>query len=164
MRLVIADTGPLNYLVLIDSIDILPKLFDTIFIPAAVCDELRDEDAPAAVRKWIARPPRWLEVRPNPENATHVISTLNKGEQAAIALASSLKADLILMDDRAGVAAANKQGFHVTGTLGVLGVAAQQGLVDLAEMIARLKATNFRYRQEILDALLAKHKQKTGKR
>jgi len=34
MRLVVADTGPLNYLILIGAIDLLPKLFERIFIPA----------------------------------------------------------------------------------------------------------------------------------
>ena len=47
MRLVVADTGPLNYLLLIEAIDILPKLFETILVPAAVHDELAHADAPA---------------------------------------------------------------------------------------------------------------------
>jgi predicted nucleic acid-binding protein len=42
----------------------------------------------------------------------------------------------------------------VTGTLGVLGLAARRGLVDLADSFARLKRTNFRYRQKIMDELL----------
>jgi predicted nucleic acid-binding protein len=55
MRLVVADTGPINYLVIIDTIDVLPKLFDMIFVPRAVHDELAHLDAPAAVREWIAQ-------------------------------------------------------------------------------------------------------------
>ncbi len=39
MRLVVADTGPLNYLVLIDAVDVLPRLFEQILVPAAVYDE-----------------------------------------------------------------------------------------------------------------------------
>lgn len=46
----------------------------------------------------------------------------------------------------------------MTGTLGVLDLAARRGLVDLADSLTRLKATNFRYRPEILDALLAQHR------
>ena len=57
---------------------------------------------------------------------------LGAGERAAIALALSLKADLILIDERR---------------------AARRNLVDLADSFARLKRTNFRYRQQILDAL-----------
>jgi predicted nucleic acid-binding protein len=45
--IVIADTGPINYLTSIGHIDILPKLYSTVLIPTAVRDERRDEGAPA---------------------------------------------------------------------------------------------------------------------
>jgi predicted nucleic acid-binding protein len=47
----------------------------------------------------------------------------------------------------------------VTGTLGVLDLAARRGLIDLAEAFARLKATSFHYRQGLLDALLARRQE-----
>src|SRR5258707_463532 len=50
MRLVVADTGPLNYLVPTSDIELLPKLFQRVLVPQAVRDELADGDAPAAVR------------------------------------------------------------------------------------------------------------------
>jgi predicted nucleic acid-binding protein len=50
MPLVVADTGPLSYLVLIDAIELLPKLFEKVFTPEAVTAELLDQDAPAVVR------------------------------------------------------------------------------------------------------------------
>jgi predicted nucleic acid-binding protein len=52
MPVVVADTGPLNYLVQIDAIDVLPKVFGKIVIPAAVHDELAHPGAPAMVRAW----------------------------------------------------------------------------------------------------------------
>jgi len=158
MRLVVGDTGPLNYLVLIGASDILPKLFETVLVPQAVCDELRHPEAPAVVRAWATQPPAWLDVRPSPAAANDdpAWRPLDAGERAALAL----NADLVLMDDRAGVAVARQHGFAVTGTLGVLDLAARRGLVDLADALTRLKATNFRYRPEILDALLAKHSKK----
>jgi predicted nucleic acid-binding protein len=159
MRLVVADTGPINYLILIEAIEVLPKLFETIFVPRAVHDELANVDAPIMVRAWIAQVPDWLEVRPNPDWKTNddAATALDEGERAAIALAVDIGAELILMDDRAGVAVAYQQGLTVTGTLGVLDLAARRGLIDLAAAIGRLKATNFRCRPEIMDALLAHH-------
>jgi len=68
----------------------------------------------------------------------------------------ALRADLILIDDRKGAAAARRKGFEITGTLGLLTRAAQRGLLDLAGALARLKRTNFHYRQELLDELLKK--------
>ena len=64
------------------------------------------------------------------------------------------------MDDRAGVAVAYRQGLTVTGTLGVLDLAARRRLIDLGWAFARLKATNFRCRPEIMDALLAQQPEK----
>lgn len=159
MRLVVADTGPINYLILIEAIDQLPKLFDTIFIPRTVYEELTHADAPAAVRAWAAQVPNWLEIRPDPDWNTNdaAEAALDEGERAAIALAVAVSAELILMDDRAGVTVAYRQGLTVTGTLGVLDLAARRGLIDLAAAIGRLKATNFRCRPEIMDALLAQH-------
>jgi predicted nucleic acid-binding protein len=61
------------------------------------------------------------------------------------------------MDDRVGVTVARQQGLAITGTLGVLDLAARHGLVDLAAAFERLKATSFYYRQGLLDALLAQH-------
>ena len=72
-------------------------------------------------------------------------------------LALATKADLLLMDDHDGVTAARQRGFAVTGTLGLLDLAARKGLVDLAAAFTRLKATSFYYRQGLLDALLAQH-------
>ena len=55
--IVIADTSPINYLIWIAQIDVLPKLYGRILIPSSVYDELTDDDAPEAVRKWIAEAP-----------------------------------------------------------------------------------------------------------
>jgi len=43
---------------------------------------------------------------------------------------------------------------NVTGTMGLLARAAKHGVIDLADAFARLKRTNFRYRQDIMDMLL----------
>ena len=63
MRVVVADAGPLNYLVLTGDIGLLPKLFATVLVPTAVRDELTDRDTPEAVRAWMSKPPVWLEIR-----------------------------------------------------------------------------------------------------
>jgi len=157
MRVVVADTGPLNYLVQIDAIDVLPTLFGRIVVPAAVYDELAHPLAPEAVRAWVVQLPLWLEIESNPAQTSDIAVSraLDEGERAAIALAGEFGADLILMDDRDGVAVARAQGFAVIGTLGVLDLAARRGLIDLVEALTRLKATTFHYRQGLLDALLA---------
>jgi predicted nucleic acid-binding protein len=158
---VVADTGPLNYLVQIDAIDILSKLFERVIMPTSVHEELTRRGAPAAVRAWAGRIPAWLMVMPieNCDWSNAPWPALDEGERAVIALAANVGAELILMDDRAGVAVARGLGFAVTGTLGVLDLAARQSLIDLAEAFTRLKATSFHYRQGLLDVFLS---QKSG--
>jgi predicted nucleic acid-binding protein len=153
-RVVIADAGPLHYLVLIGCSNILPALFEKVFVPTLVRNELVHSETPELVRVWMENPPGWLEVHVAPAIDDPVLQPLDDGERAAIALAVALKADLVLMDDRAGVAVARAKGFAVTGTLGLLDLAAQRQLLKLEEAFARLKATNFRYPPEIMDTLL----------
>ena len=63
MPIVVADTGPINYLILIGHIDVLPVLFEKVILPSAVRGELTEPHAPVAVQNWIAAAPGWLEVR-----------------------------------------------------------------------------------------------------
>ena len=63
MVIVVSNTSPLNYLTLIERIDILPALFGTVLVPPSLTRELAHELAPQAVRSWIVNAPPWLEVR-----------------------------------------------------------------------------------------------------
>ena len=155
MRLVVADTSPIFYLLSIGQVDLLPRLFGKVFLPDAVHKELCHPAAPAMVRDWVAGFPAWLEVKQVDAIDDVTLQPLGAGERAAITLALSLHADLILIDERKGTAVALGKGLDVTGTLGVLGLAARRGLVDLADAFARLKRTNFRYRQETMETLLS---------
>lgn len=157
MSIVVADTSPLHYLVLIEAIELLPQLFGKVLVPEIVCVELKRPRTPAPVRAWLGTNPAWVEQRATPPVATLPLPKLGDGERAAIALAHSVGAALVLIDDRAGVAAARAQGLQATGTLGVLELAGIGGLIDLPTALTRLKATNFRYRPELLERLLARH-------
>ncbi len=162
MRAVVADTGPLHYLVLIEAIDLLPRLFVQVFVPTVVQTELTRRAAPSAVRSWAETPPAWLTVLSAPGGDDLTLATLDDGERAVIALAASLHSKLILMDDRAGVAKARARGFAVTGTLGLLIRAAQGGLADLASSFDALKRTSFYAQPGLLDVLLAEHRRRSS--
>ena len=49
MTVVVADTSPLNYLILIEALDLLPRLYGRIVIPVEVLNELSDDGAPRRV-------------------------------------------------------------------------------------------------------------------
>ena len=67
------------------------------------------------------------------------------------------RTDLLLMDDREGVIAARSKGVRVAGTLGVLVMAAERALLNLADAFDRIKRTSFHYPQELIDRFLAEH-------
>lgn len=81
------------------------------------------------------------------------MTRLDIGERAAIRLAESLRADLILLDERAGRRVAAERGLKVTGLLGLLDLAADLGLVELGQVLDELRATGFRASQALLKQL-----------
>jgi len=83
----VADTSPLCYLILIDEVDLLQKLFTQLVVPSAVITELLHEDAPEAVRGWATNLPRWISIRESPVRSTAGLEKLQIGEQTAILLA-----------------------------------------------------------------------------
>ena len=113
--IVVADTGPINYLVLIGAIKVLPKLFGQLIVPREVFAELCHPDTPAAVRKWMTEMPAWFSVQDVAFGRVDPLTAdLDMGEQAAIALAATIRGVLLLMDDRAGECPK----FCVSATLG----------------------------------------------
>lgn len=159
----VADTGPLHYLVLAGYIQILTDLFSEVAIPDAVQGELAHPGAPVAVRDWIAASPTWLSVdSAAPDVLAQVDAALDAGERAALALAMERQPGLVLMDDRAGVAAAHARGFVVTGTLGLLVLAAHRGLLDLPAALDALGRTNFRWTPSLRARVLAEPRKEPG--
>ncbi len=154
--IVISDTSPLNYLILIHAIHVLPILFQQVYAPERVAVELQSTAAPISVRDWISAAPTWLVIR-TPMNVDTTLR-LDRGETEAISLAQELHADHLLIDEWAGRAAAQDRGLHVIGTLGVLVQAAQQNLLDLKEAFDKLRTTTFRADQTLLNELLTNFK------
>jgi predicted nucleic acid-binding protein len=150
----VADTSPICYLVLIGEIDLLPKLFSQVRAPQAVLAELVHDDAPAAVRDWASKLPSWICAKETPLVATSGLEKLQAGERAVIILAESIKADIVLLDEKAARRVAAARGLRVTGILGVLGEAATRGLVELTPAIDRLRNTNFRCSPALMKATL----------
>src|SRR5688572_9003500 len=117
MPLVIADAGPINYLVRIDAVHLLRDLFEEVIIPLAVRDELLHPKAPNPVREWARELPHWATVK---RFNTPLIANLGLGESEAIALAESLGALGIVVDDYDAREVARSKQIRVFGTIGVL--------------------------------------------
>jgi predicted nucleic acid-binding protein len=155
--LAVADTSPINYLVLLEHTALLPMLYTRVVLPPAVVLELRDSEAPEMVHGWATALPPWCEVRrPVSLEGTEGLAHLGGGEREAIVLAQELRADVLLIDEKDGRHAALSCALTVTGTLGVLERAAERGLIDLPSTLTRLLTTTFRVRDELLQAMLSR--------
>lgn len=157
MSVVVADTSPINYLVLIDCIDLLRQIYGAVLIPSEVLTELQCADTPGKVAQWVGALPDWVEVRPAIRGSAiddPAMQAIDMGERSAIILASQYEEVLLLMDDAAGRAVAAARGLIVVGTLGVLRAASRSGLIDLGEVLPKLLATNFRVARSLVDQLL----------
>ena len=153
--IIVADTSPINYLVLIKEIEVLPRLYGKIVIPEAVREELLCPEASEIVRIWTTQAPAWIETRTPASIADSSLARLDAGERDAIMLAAELNAEQLIVDDREGRRIAQERGIPVIGTLGVLKEAAAMGFVDLRDCVARLQTTTFYVAPEVLKRLLA---------
>ena len=151
--IVVSDTSPLNYLVLIQAVEVLPRLFQQVIVPAKVMEELSHSRTPAAVRSWASMPPAWLCIN-TPSNTMTFSVALDPGESQAIALAKELNAQVILMDERKGRRVSTDLGLAVVGPITVLEKAAEQGLLDLPQALHALQRTTFHMSVELLQSTL----------
>jgi uncharacterized protein len=130
---VASDTGPVIALAKVDCLGLLKALYGAVLIPPAVHRELL-----AKLGSEVSRIDHalndFLQVAPLPSLTPEVerlTQGLGLGEQQAIALAVLAKSTLLLIDDRAGRRVAAELGISVTGVVGVLIRAKQDGLISL---------------------------------
>ena len=152
--LVVSDATPLNVLVRVGVVEVLHALYERVVIPPAVERELSHSSTPTDVRQWILSRPAWLTVM-RPRSAAGVGP--GSGEREAIALALELGADFLLADDKAARSEARRLGLHVTGTIGVLQLAAQRNLLHLPSSLTRLVEIGFYIDPEVVRSVVEAH-------
>lgn len=141
MAVVVSDTTPLHYLILIGHDSVLQKLYGEIIVPPAVLKELSHPSAPQGISTWAMSPPSWLNVR-EPASIPEHFDNLDFGERQALALAKEINAELVLLDDKVARRFAEQESLKVKGTLGVLSDAAKAGLLNFRETVERLQRTS----------------------
>ena len=151
---VVADTSPLNYLLLLGHVEVLPEIYGSVLIPQAVLEELQDSDAPKEVRAWVSALPAWLQVSRVVYKPDSLLEFLDRGERDAILLAESINANRLIIDDLDGRREAERRKLAVIGTLGILAEAGRRNLVALPQALAALQATNFHTSPALIRLLL----------
>ncbi len=150
--IVVSDTSPFNYLLLLEAVEVLPRLYGSVIMPEAVRQEMLHPGAPEVVRVWAAQLPSWIIIR-RPQVLLPL--ALDSGERAAISLAMEAGAGLVLMDERKGRQEAQARNLKTIGTLGILVNAAGAGLLDLADALAKLQQTDFYVSEKLIKTVLA---------
>ncbi len=150
---IVSNTTPLIALTGVGMLDLLPTLYGQIIIPTVVYQEFQ-----AGRTRHPGTPDldtqQWIIVQQAPPHPD-VPPTLDAGEAEAIALALTLPARLILLDERRGRQVAQKLGLKVAGSLTVLLEAKGQGLIPLIapvvdQMIAQGRRISSALRQQVV--------------
>src|SRR5688572_12639880 len=119
--LVVCNSSPIIALAQIDALHLLRLLFNHVVIPPAVQGEIQS----------IALP-EWIEVQPLAQelDARVAAASLDAGEREALGLALERRADLLVLDDLPARVLAEHIGLPLIGTVGVLLLAKQRGLLE----------------------------------
>jgi predicted nucleic acid-binding protein len=158
MKLIVADTGPMNYLIQLGCEVLLPRLVTTLILPTPVLCELRAAGAPPNVRAWANELPQWVDVL-TPVTLIPAEPELAEADRSAISLAKELHA-LLLMDDRRARRAAAVQRVKTIGTLGILELAAAKEWISLPVVLEQLRATTIFISNELMAQALRRDQQR----
>ena len=145
---IVSDTSPLHYLILIGAAELLPRITREVLIPPAVARELADPSTPEEVRNWMSAPPAWLKLAA--PHSTDDSLGLDPGETEAISLALERGILTILIDERKGFRVAAQRGLQPIGLLAVLEFAASNRWISFEEHLSRLRNTTFRLNERLL--------------
>jgi predicted nucleic acid-binding protein len=143
--LAVSNTSPISNLASINRLELLRFQFSALWIPAAVARELDahpDPVACAAIQMAIHEQSiRTAAARDS--NLLHILlSALDPGEAEAIALATDLNADIVIIDEQDARQFATRAGLSVTGVLGILLRAKRTGQIPaVGPEIQALRAT-----------------------
>jgi len=149
--IVICDASVIIVLAKIGYLRLLRELFGSVLIPQTVYAESVVKDTAETPTIARAVDAGWIRIVPDPD---HVQEGPGRGERAALALASELGADLMIVDDLVARRLANVAGIPISGTVGVLERAIDHGLIAGGEaLVNALVEAGFRASEELLDRL-----------
>lgn len=153
--IVVSDCSPLISLAKIKQFSLLKHLFDAIFVPEAVYNEVVVPERILPGSKEIDEV-HWIKKRKigNSLKSRRLERTYNlgAGEAATIVLAKEMRADLALIDERRARLVALSESLNVMGTLGILELSYSKNLIsDLREVYQRLRSENIRIHDNLLN-------------
>lgn len=150
-RIVLADAGPLIALARLDAIFLLVKLFGGVVVPSAVHDECPAKETNDSQRIALAVAAGWLRVEMPTMPLPEMPRSLGEGEQQALSLALAHPLSLLLLDDRLARRQVEKLKLAFMGTVRLLFIAEQRGLIESAERcVEQLRQSGYRISPDFL--------------
>jgi len=95
------------------------------------------------VRAWAVRPAAWLVIHPDRQTTLHCPRYMPVNARPSC-WRNNFAPTTVILDELAARALATQRGHKVVGLLGLLAHAADAGLINLGDAIARLRQTSFR--------------------
>lgn len=137
----VSNTSPICNLAIIGRLGLLKERYGQILIPPAVQRELAAlSHLPAKAAIAAALREGWIVVQKPALPLPALASSLDAGEMEAIALAASVRADVLLIDEKKGREVARQLGLVLAGVLGELLYAKIKGSIpSLRNEIYRLR-------------------------
>ena len=142
---IICNATPLINFASIGRLDILKSLFTEIVIPQAVYSETVAAGFPNSATIVNGIKAGWLKVKPLEEMPESIFLELDAGEREAIALALSEQTTRVVLDERRARKVAQELKLNVIGTLGILILAKQNGIIPLVKPLLDAMMTEAQY-------------------
>lgn len=153
--LVISDSGPIFSLAVVDKLELLEGLFDEIHIPKAVWEEVTRDQTTEHYPKIVAYFQNRIKEIAGSNKLTFV---MDYGESEAVILYNELNADFLLIDDKKARDIAENFGVSCVGTIGILSIARERGMVGELRPIFQSFLKNKRfYSLKLLNMILKRH-------
>lgn len=143
--IVVSDTSPIRALAQVDMLHLLTLLYETVYVPPAVAEELRRERSPLKSVEVNAIHGIEVQTPGDNEHVSDLLRVLDIGESQAIALAIEVGCKRILIDERKGRNIAEREGLEPVGVMGVLAQAKNQGYIDSIAPILQTLRRDFQF-------------------
>lgn len=157
MALLVADSGPLIALARLELLWLPARLERELLVPGSVWTEVTRAPAPGELHLFQeALSSGWLTVLPGaePTDARLASVQLDEGELAALSLALQRGA-AVLIDELRGRTVAAQLGLTVVGTLGLLLLARERGLVgSMRPLVERLQRGGYFLSARLINQVL----------
>ena len=127
--IVVSDSSPLISLAILNKLTILDQLFDEIYIPMAVYNEVARQNKPYYQELACFSANRVKRIQ-NQSDVQLLLKDLDIGESEAIVLAKENNISDILIDEYKGRKIAVAHGLSPIGTIGLLIQAKKKGIIN----------------------------------